>query len=80
MAINADSGFSLRMHVYWILIVVYSSDSTNAALKKIKRNRDDLTISPDLAKTGKRARKTNSFFSDFQMDKVRILYIDLVHM
>lgn len=37
--------------------------------RKRNRTRDDLSLSPDMAKTGKRQRKSNSLFSGFSIDK-----------
>jgi len=38
-------------------------------MRKRNRSRDDLSLSPDLTKTGKRQRKSNSYFSGFALDK-----------
>jgi hypothetical protein len=39
--------------------------------KKRSRLKDDLAISPDQTKIGKRQRKVNSLYSGYAIDKVR---------
>jgi len=42
--------------------------------KKRSRARDDLALSPDLTKIGKRQRKVNPIFSGFALDKKPRMY------